>query len=401
MDEQSEQVVTKRPKIRKVACFTVFFVIIFSICGGISAIFWAGGWAKDITCGLVKEESYLWDKANCQVTSVSEVQQDDEVIEVELPEGSVNTEEIATTIIEEVSPGVVTISVSSLSFDYEKGYIDEQSGIGSGFVVDSEGLIITNQHVVSDLNAEYSVVLPGGDEAIPVQEIYRDKTNDIAIIKIEKSGLKALKLGDSTKLKRGNLVVAIGNPFGDLEGTSTVGYVSGLFRDVEAGSGFGGSVTHYEGVIQTDAAINPGNSGGPLLNSSGEVVGVNFATTQGADNTSFAIPINTVKDRLAVFEEKGRFPQPYVGISYSQRTFFMKDGIISGAVIIEVEEGGPANNSGIQRGDVILEVDGKSLSQYSLAEIIQGAEVGEELVMKVWREGKTRTAKVNVGDKGE
>lgn len=390
-----------RPKAKKVFCFTVLFIIIFLLCGGFSSFLWAGGWIKDATCSTVKKDSYLWEKASCDIQEVSDVQKDDDVIEVNIPDNIQNTEDLVTTIIEEVSPGVVTVAVNTLEFDYEKGYIDGQSGIGSGFVVDSDGLIITNQHVVSDTDSEYSVVLPGENESIPVEEIYRDNTNDIAILKINKSGLKALKLGDSDELKRGNLVVAIGNPFGDLAGTATVGYVSGLNRDVDAGSGFFGSVTHYEGVIQTDAAINPGNSGGPLINSSGEVIGVNFATTQGADNVSFAIPMNRVKSRLQVFESQGRFPQPYIGISYSQRTLFLKDTIVSGAVVLAVEEGGPSEKAGITRGDVILEADGKSLTEYSLASVIQSMDVGSDLELKIWHQGKTKQVSVTVGDKAE
>jgi len=393
-------------KLKKVTCFTAVFLSIFLLCGGVVSLLWAGGWAKNMTCSMVLEDSWIWEKASCEKKEEedeesSEVDQGDNVIEMNLSEDMESTEDLVTSIIENASPAVVTVTVDTLAFDYEKGFIDENDGIGSGFVVDSDGLIITNQHVVSDENADYSVVLPDEDEAITVKEIYRDNTNDIAILKVDKTGLEALKLGDSDSLKRGNIAVAIGNPFGDLEGTATVGYVTGLNRDVSAGSGFYGSVTHYEGVIQTDAAINPGNSGGPLLNSSGEVIGINFATTAGADNISFAIPINRVKTRLEVFEEEGRFPQPYIGITYTQRTVFLQNNVITGAIIYEVEKDGPADKGGVERGDVILEIDDKSLEEYSLASIIQSSEVGSELDLIIWREGEEVTAQVTVGDKGE
>ncbi len=387
-------------KLKKVTCFTLIFLVVFSLCGGVIGLFWAGGWAKDLTCSVVLEDSFIWDKMNCktQEDTSSSIDQGENVIEMDIPEVIETTEELVTTIIESASPAVVTVTVDTLTFDYEKGFIDDSDGIGSGFVVDSDGLIITNQHVVSDENADYSIVLPNNDEAIPVEEVYRDNTNDIAILRVNKTGLSALKLGDSDSLKRGNLVVAIGNPFGDLEGTATVGYVTGLNRDVSAGSGFYGSVTHYEGVIQTDAAINPGNSGGPLLNSSGEVIGINFATTEGADNISFAIPINRVKSRLEIFEKEGRFPQPYIGITYTQRTVFFQKNVITGAIVYEVEKDGPADQAGVEKGDIILEIDGKSMEEYSLASIIQSSEVGSKLDLSIWREGEEISLKVTVGD---
>ncbi|MDD3647483.1 MAG: trypsin-like peptidase domain-containing protein [Candidatus Dojkabacteria bacterium] len=402
------EVLTKhtRKRLKRASCFGLFFVILFLLCGGIIALLAAGGWVKNAACSVVTDDSYIFDKFNCQVSEdMDSLQGDDQVIDIQIPEGTQTTEQVVTKIIEEVSPAVVTVAINSLQYDFEKGYVDTQSGIGSGFIVDSDGLIITNQHVVSDENGEYSVILPDEEKAIPVEKIYRDKTNDIAVLKINHGGLKALKLGDSEDLKRGNLVVAIGSPGnpsgGVLEGTASVGYITGLHREVTAGSDFLGSVTYYEDVIQTDAAINPGNSGGPLLNSSGEVIGVNFGKTYGADNIGFAIPINQVKNRLEVFEKEGRFPQPYIGVSYNQRTVLLKDGILTGAVIFEVETNGPADEAGIQKGDIILEVDGKSLAEYSLEGIIQDTEVGGELKMLVWREGKEKTVKVTVGDKGE
>ncbi len=387
---------------KKFTCFLSFFVGILLLCGASLAILYAGGWLKSFTCSVVLEDSFVWNKVGCKKDEdTGTFDQGSNIINMNLPDEITSTEELVTQIIEQASPAVVTISVDTLTFDIEEGFIDQEDGIGSGFIVDSEGLIITNQHVVSDTDAEYSVVLPGEEEAISVEKIYRDNTNDIAILKIDKSGLSALKLGDSDELSRGNLAIAIGNPFGDLEGTATVGYITGLNRDVSASSGFYGSTTYYEGVIQTDAAINPGNSGGPLLNSSGEVIGINFATTNGADNISFAIPINTVKSRLEVFEREGRFPQPYIGISYTQRTIFLKENIVTGAIIIEVEDSGPADEAGLERGDIIIEADGKDMSEYDLSTIIQSLEIGSILDVVVWRSGENENFKIIVGDKGE
>lgn len=400
MEEIETKKVNIRSKAKRVACFTALFTAILLTCVGISALIWAGGWVKSITCDLVLEDSFIWDKMKCSFEEEAQPETGG-VIEMDIPENIEDTEDIVTAIIEQASPATVTVAVNTLAFDYEKGYVDQEDGIGSGFVVDSSGLIVTNQHVVSDENEEYSVILPEEDEAIPVERVYRDNTNDIAVLKVDRANLTALKLGDSDELKRGNLVIAIGSPFGDLEGTATVGYVTGLDREVTAGSGFFGSVSHYEGVIQTDAAINPGNSGGPLLNSSGEVIGINFATTSGADNISFAIPVNQVKSRLEVFEEEGRFPQPYIGVSYSQRTIVLKDTVLTGAVVIQVEKEGPANKAGVEKGDIILEVNDKDLGEHSLAGLIQSSEVGEELKLEVWREGEIIELVVIVGDMGE
>lgn len=390
-------------RAKKAACFTAVFTTIFLSCIAALVFLYAGGWVKNAVCSVVLEDSVIWEKMKCGEDEVGNGESNvrEGVLDMDLPEEVGSTEELVIQIIEEASPAVVTVAVDTLTFDYEKGFIDQEDGIGSGFVVDPDGLILTNQHVVSDETSDYSVILPGEEEAIVVEKIYRDNTNDIAILKVDKTGLAALKLGDSDTLKRGNLAIAIGNPFGDLEGTATVGYITGLNRDVTAGSGFFGTVTHYEGVIQTDAAVNPGNSGGPLLNSAGEVIGVNFATTEGADNISFAIPINRVKSRLEVFEQEGRFPQPYIGVSYTQRTVYLRNSVITGAVILGVEDDGPADQAGIEKGDIIIKVGDKDLSEYSFASIIQLSEVGSKLALEVWREGEVINIEVVVGDKGE
>lgn len=398
--EESSKTALKS-KIKKTGCFTLIFTVILSLLVSVLAFLWAGGWMKDATCSLVLEDSFVWEKANCDSMQKKEAEEENNnTVEINVPNDFNSQEDLITRVIEEVSPAVVTVAVNNLAFDQERGFTDKQEGIGSGFVVDSEGIIVTNQHVVSEENVGYSVVLPGEEEPVNVEKVYRDRTNDLALLKVEKKNLTALKLGGSNKLKRGNLVIAIGNPFGGLAGTATVGYVTGLGRDVTAGSGFFGSVARYEDVIQTDAAINPGNSGGPLLNSKGEVIGINFATTSGADNISFAIPVNRLKSRLELFQKEGRFPQPYIGISYSRRTVYLGDAIQTGAVVLSVEENGPADKAELKKGDFILSVDGESLEQASLASIIQSKEVGSELKLQYWRKGDVNEGKVKIGDKG-
>jgi serine protease Do len=172
-----------------------------------------------------------------------------------------------------------------------------EQNIGSGFIVRPDGLVLTNRHVVSDTQADYSVITNSGQE-YPVRQIYQDPNNDLAILKIDASNLDPIKLGDSSRLRLGETVVAIGTPLGEFTNTVTQGIISGLGRGIVAGSRYEGYVEKLDNVIQTDAAINPGNSGGPLINSLGEVIGINTAVSQEGQNIGFAIPVNVVRQLL-------------------------------------------------------------------------------------------------------
>jgi len=212
-------------------------------------------------------------------------------------------EEESTTIdvVEKVSPAVVSIVIKTIDFDLFSGPSIRESGIGTGFIVDANGLIVTNTHVVDDSRGEYSVVLKDGI-TYEVDKIHLDPISDLAIIEIMGRNLPTVELGDSDSLKVGQKAIAIGNALGRFQNTVTVGVISGIGRQVAAG-GFGVRTTFQENAIQTDAALNPGNSGGPLLNSAGQVIGINVATTAGADNISFSIPVNTLKPILEIFVE--------------------------------------------------------------------------------------------------
>ncbi len=298
-------------------------------------------------------------------------------------------ESVVIDVVENSMDAVVSIAVSKLEFSQGEGLVDTVSNIGSGFVVDPSGVIITNQHVVSDYNAEYKVITNDGREYVVVK-ILHDDINDIALLKVEATDLVALDLGDSDNLKPGQLVIAIGTPLGEYAGSVTTGVVSGLNRSVTARSqGFWGVAKTYEDVIQTDAAVNPGNSGGPLLNSSGEVIGVNFATTSGADNVSFALPSNFVARRLNEYRKYGKFLKPYLGIEYqmiSQSQAAIYEDVVAGVLIRRVVAGSPADKAGLERLDIITKVDGEIISQ-SFANIIQQYTIGEEMKLTVWREG--------------
>ncbi len=316
-------------------------------------------------------------------------------------------ESAITKVVEESLPSVVTVGILKTTTEggfYEidpfnpfspfrripgqKKKIDQN--IGSGFIVSSDGLVITNKHVVADSEADYKV-LTNNNKKYEVEKIYRDPLNDLAILKINALGLKPLPLGDSSTLKLGQLAIAIGTPLGEFTNTVTVGIISGLGRGITAGSPFEGYVEKLDNVIQTDAAINPGNSGGPLLNSAGQVVGVNTAIAQEGQNIGFAIPVNVVKDLLENFKSRGSsFERPYIGVRYKiidKQTAILND-IVEGAYVVEVIANSPAEKAGIQEEDIIVEFEGKKIKgndTQGLAKLILEKKVGDEVSLKIWR----------------
>jgi len=321
-----------------------------------------------------------------------------------LPTAVVTSEESTVIkVVESATPSVVTVSISKpagtrdiLGFfgrsTQSVGPVEQD--IGTGFVIDKTGMIATNKHVVSDTSAKYKVIInkDGKDEAVDVEKIYRDPQTDLAILKVNRTDLIPVILGDSTKLKAGQLVVAIGTALGEFRSTVTTGVISGLGRGITAGSVFEGS-EKLENVIQTDAAINPGNSGGPLLNSSGEVIGVNTAVSTSAQNIGFAIPINIVKESIANFNSTGQFERPYLGVSYKmigKRAAILND-LPQGGYVEEVLEDSPAKAAGIQAEDIIVEIDGQKLSEENgktLADFISKKKLGDSVSLKISREGK-------------
>ena len=269
-----------------------------------------------------------------------------------------------------------------------------QRDIGTGFIAD-EGLIVTNKHVVSDPNAEYTVI-DKDDKEYLVSNIYRDPATDLAILQVDDSQLQPLPMGDSDKLRVGESVIAIGTALGEFRHTVTTGVISGLGRGIEAGDGIR-SIETLEGVIQTDAAINPGNSGGPLIDASGHVIGVNVATAQ-ADNVSFAIPINVIKDSLKNFQETGRFERPFLGVSYQAITeqAAIANEVPQGVYISEVVSGSAAENAGFQEGDILTQFDGKSLKENDLASLINQKKIGDTVSIIFWRDGEEKTVRVTL-----
>ena len=227
-------------------------------------------------------------------------------------------DELLTEAVAKIAPAVVSIVISKdvpkLEVTYanpfgddpffkdfgfrvpvykQKGTVNQKVGAGTGFIISQDGFVLTNRHVVADTGATYTALLSDGTQKSG-RVVFRDHVHDIAIVKIEGTNFKTAPLGDSSTLKLGQTVVAIGNALGEYNNSVSVGIISGLNRTIEAGTGGGASET-LSGVIQTDAAINPGNSGGPLVTTEGEVIGVNVATVVGSSNISFSIPINTAK----------------------------------------------------------------------------------------------------------
>lgn len=315
----------------------------------------------------------------------------------------VSEESIVIDVVERSLPSVVTIGISKKTNNpfspfrrIEGEEKTTEQNIGSGFIISKDGIIITNKHVILDTKASYTI-LTDNNEEYDVTKIYRDPLNDLAILKIEAVGLVPLALGDSSKLKLGQLAIAIGTPLGEFQNTITTGIVSGLGRGITAESPFQGFVEELSNVIQTDAAISPGNSGGPLLNSSGQVIGVNTAIAGDGQNIGFAIPVNIVKELISTFESQGgTFERPYIGVRYNMidKRTAITIGVVEGAFIETVIKDSPADLAGIKEEDIVTRVDGKKLdgeNEQSLAKIILSKKVGETMELEIWRDGKILT----------
>jgi serine protease Do len=301
----------------------------------------------------------------------------------------VEEESAVISVVENVSPSVVSIVMETIIIDLFSGPLSSEASIGTGFIVDPTGLIVTNSHVVDDPAGEYSVVLSDG-ETYEVTDVHLDEVSDLAILEINARGLPVVELGDSDSLKVGQKAIAIGNALGRFSNTVTVGVVSGIARQLTARGSLGGSKT-YEGAIQTDAALNPGNSGGPLLNSSGQVIGINVATTLGADNIGFAVPVNAFKPLLESFLQEGRIIRPFLGVSYTiitQEISELRD-FPEGAFISRVIAGTPAEDSGLERGDIITAIDEAPVTaDNSLGKIVTSHKVGDFIDLTVDRDGE-------------
>jgi len=318
-------------------------------------------------------------------------------------------------VYEKVADGVVNVTSTAMQMDFFFNAFPTQ-GSGSGSIIDTKGHILTNHHVVA--NAQKLEVTLADGSKWPAKLVGSDPDNDLSVIKIEapKEKLKVIPMGDSKNLKIGQKVLAIGNPFG-LQRTLTTGIVSSLGRTIRSEVG-----TLIEDVIQTDAAINPGNSGGPLLNSEGEIVGINSAIispTGGSVGIGFAIPVNTARRVVPELISKGYVTYPYIGATIQslipEMAKFLKLKIERGAMISEVVKGGPADKAGlkggnqrVQVGNMIVLVGGDIVvkaDQYEvktndeLIHYIREKKPGDAVLLKVFRKDSFIDMKVTLGER--
>ncbi len=318
-------------------------------------------------------------------------------------------------VYEKVADGVVNVTSTAVQMDFFFNAFPTQ-GSGSGSVIDGKGHILTNHHVVA--NAQKLEVTLADESKWPAKLVGSDPDNDLAVIKVDapKEKLKVIPMGDSKPLKIGQKVLAIGNPFG-LQRTLTTGIISSLGRTIRSESG-----TLMEDIIQTDAAINPGNSGGPLLNSEGEIIGINSAIISpsgGSVGIGFAIPVNAAKRVIPELIAKGYVTYPYIGATVQslipEVARYLKLKIERGAMIIEVVKGGPADKAGLKGGnqrlqvgntivitggDIVVRVDQREVkTNDELIRYFREKKPGDTITLQLYRKGDLMDVKVTLGER--
>ena len=273
-------------------------------------------------------------------------------------------------------------------------------GLGTGMIVTENGYILTNWHVVGDKYSNCYVTLENG-KTISGNVTWSDKDLDLAIVKINVSNLKYITLGDSDNIKIGQKAYAIGNPIGvEFQRTVTSGIISGVNRTVKIDDENGSS--YMEDLIQTDATINPGNSGGPLINSNGEVIGINSIKITNAEGIGFAVPVNIIKPIIQSFANEGKFQEAYLGIfAYDRSVIPYLDSNIdfnSGVYVAQISADGPSYSSGLRTGDIITKVDDTTINKMSmLRSYIYSKKAGDEIKLTILRNNKERAITVKLG----
>ncbi len=328
-------------------------------------------------------------------------------------------ESLVVSAVEQSSPAVVSIIATREVPIYEKYYEEspgffqfpipryrergteeKQVGSGSGFLVSADGLMVTNRHVIQDQEASYTAILNDGSSR-PAEILALDPLMDIAILSIGGQDHPHLSFGDSSQLRVGQSVIAIGNALGEFEGSVSAGVISGLSRAITA-FGQGGQPESLANVIQTDAAINPGNSGGPLLDLRGRVVGVNVATARAGDNIGFALPANTVAEAVRSVQESGEIVRPFLGVRYvglnkkNRERYGVETA--AGALLVSgaegepaVEPGSPADQAGLQEDDIITYLDGQKITpENPLSVLIRSKRAGQTVSITYRRNGEKK-----------
>jgi serine protease Do len=415
---------SQKPKKGGLIVLVIIVSILFSSAFGAVFGFMAGGLGQKVFSGKLSQifsRSMMGGKFNQETTNQSVIQEDSAIIDV----------------VDKATPAVVSIVISkdvprvksffSNPFDSpnffdpfgsgngsgqdQGGTQKQQIGGGSGFIITSDGMVVTNKHVVSDASADYTVITNDGQEH-KAKVLALDPVNDIAVIKIDGNSYPTLNFGDSTALKTGQTVVAIGNSLGEFSNTVSRGIISGLKRSVTAGSELGGDSERLTNIIQTDAAINPGNSGGPLLDINSNVIGINVAMAQGAQNIGFAIPSNQIKKIVDQVRMTGKISTPYIGVRYIpvDSTIQKQNNLPNdyGALVVRgqsvtdlaVVPGSPADKAGIVENDIILEINGTKIDDKNgLSDIIGQYNVGDTLTLKVWHKGEQKDLQVKLEER--
>lgn len=392
-DNKAESVM-KIPHIKladKTKSLSVIFLLIASLSFG-----FLGGWL-----GSNAREN---DATNSEISKA-----DQQVV--------LNESQLISDIAKTVGPSVVSIDVISQAqqtdfFGRSRSF--EQQSAGTGVIISESGYIITNRHVVEGATTGLSITLSDGttlDEVEKVGQTASSDTLDIAFLKIKDAKgkkLTAAKLGDSSKVQVGDKVVAIGNALGQFQNTVTSGIISGYGRDLEAGNSDGTESESLQNLFQTDTAINEGNSGGPLVNISGEVIGINTAVAAGgAENIGFAIPINDVQGLVKTVLERGKLERPYLGIRYitlnDEYAYEYNLNVKRGAYLApsrngtSVIAGSPAEKAGLQEKDIITKIDGTNIDEKnSLVSLVSRKAVGEKVELIVVRDGKEQKITVTL-----
>jgi S1-C subfamily serine protease len=325
-----------------------------------------------------------------------------------------NDELININVFEKVHAAVVNIATTSLSVDFFM-QVTPQQGQGTGFIIDKRGYILTNNHVIENAQ-EIAVTLSNGKK-LSATLVGRDSTSDIAVIKISDNSINdVVELGDSNNLQVGQKALAIGNPFG-LGQTLTTGIISALNRSIVTEDN-----TQIDDIIQTDAPINPGNSGGPLLNSSGEVIGITssiYSTSGGYQGIGFAIPINQAKDIATQLISTGRVARPWLGIasgiSVSELSGYFDFGVDKGLLIVQIYQGSPADKASLRGGDrmvrigfyrlyiggdIVTAIDGISISDSNdIDRVLRKKKIGDRIKVKIVRDGRPMEVMVPLTEK--
>lgn len=421
-------IITPRPKLPKKS--NVFLGIVLIV---VASLVLGGG------AGFLASDFY-WERNISRFSesrSPSVVQKETIVQNNYIPQTS--EEERIINLVEETSPAVVSIIITKDVPEFETYYINpfgsdwpfgdieipqyrqkgtkkQEVGGGTGFIITTDGMILTNKHVVLEEDADYTIFMTDGQK-YPVKVLATDPFYDLAILEIDqpeaetKKSFPVVRLGSSSDLQIGQTAIAIGNALAELQNTVSVGVISGLGRTITAAGG--SFVEVLEDIIQTDAAINPGNSGGPLLNLAGEVIGINVARSVSGENIGFALPIDRAKKAIKQVKTTGKIVYPFLGVYYTIITEDLKEefglSVGYGAWVgrdaqgklteSAVLKGTPAEEIELKRDDIILEFGGEKITlRNTLAKIIQKYDPGDEVILKVLRDGIERFFTIELGE---